>query len=277
MKRLASELRLLGAIELFLHASDYERHPALSDACAHPDASLSSDSYQISLLSDHGVTEFSRGTHFEEAIRAQAEQTCVNKTSSTLINLMALVTVTNRPIFSVYPEANAAFRPLYHTCILPLQEYGIGKAREDTLYIMWSRDGDLDTSSGTTYTPNHFTPLIQTHENDPFEDEWTSEEKANVAADDTAERKAEKADAAVDVTIERREEKAYVAADVTIERREENDDVTDDAAIERREEKVNVAVDDTVEMREEKVNVAVDDTVEMSEEKANVAVDDTLD
>ena len=35
------------------------------------------------------------------------------------------------------------------------------------MYILWSRDGNLDNKSGSVFTPNHFVPLIE-QSDDPF-------------------------------------------------------------------------------------------------------------
>lgn len=70
---------------------------------------------------------------------------------------MGLATVIKRPIFSVYPNANLALRPLMHGLIHPRL---CSPADASPVHIMWSRDGNLDNRPGAIFQPHHFVPLV---------------------------------------------------------------------------------------------------------------------
>ena len=80
-----------------------------------------------------------------------------DKVRSSLVNLMALSTVLKWPIFSVYQNTNPALRPLIHGLVHPR----VSSATDVLpIYILWSRDSNLDNRSGAVYRPNHFVPLV---------------------------------------------------------------------------------------------------------------------
>ena len=85
-----------------------------------------------------------------------------------MFHLMALATVMGRPIFSVYPNAVSSIRILLHGVIVPRV---INHMRSmPTVFIMWSRDGNLDATRGVWFQPNHFIPLLEVEEGDPIKE-----------------------------------------------------------------------------------------------------------
>ena len=79
-----------------------------------------------------------------------------------MFNILALANVVERPIVSVYPEANDLIRMVLHTTVFP---FNTNLYNEDSFILMWSRDGDLDRTPGVPFSPNHFVPLVQVMEN----------------------------------------------------------------------------------------------------------------
>ena len=103
--------------------------------------------------------DVSNGKRRLECLKKQAEETCIKKTWAGLIHFMALSSVLRRGVFTVYPEASPAIRSLFHGLIHPRQEV----TSKDVLYIMFTRDSNLDSNPGSTFVPNHFCPLVKIH------------------------------------------------------------------------------------------------------------------
>ena len=62
-------------------------------------------------------------------------------------------------LFSVYPNTASCVRILFH---------GVTETRVisqeksmPTVFIVWSRDGNLDATRGVWFHPNHFIPLLE--------------------------------------------------------------------------------------------------------------------
>ena len=72
---------------------------------------------------------------------------------------MALSSVLECRIYSVYQNCNLGIRALLSGIILP-----VGKCNSSiTLQILWSRDSSLDTTPSLPYEPNHFVPVLRTN------------------------------------------------------------------------------------------------------------------
>ena len=112
---LAPILRLLVAGERtgFLNAKYYATHPCFSTLSGkttfHP-GSL----FAVSLSCDHHDLR-----QKENVIRKEAIETCKQGKWATLVQIMALASVSRRPVFSVYPLASKALRPLLHRKLFP--------------------------------------------------------------------------------------------------------------------------------------------------------------
>ena len=76
-------------------------------------------------------------------------------TCGTMLHVYSLSTVLRRKIHSCYPDANPCLRPYYNTEIKPRTN-----TSAKTIYILWSRDGNLDSRVNEPYQPNHFVPLL---------------------------------------------------------------------------------------------------------------------
>lgn len=148
-------LRFLTACELFLNAEFYANHEKLSEANA--ECSYSEKTLFILMVTSAGEKEWQSTRRAVEAVKAEAMSASKDKVCSSLVHLMALSTVLKRPIFSVYPNTNPALRPLIHGLVHPRVS---SAADVLPIYMLWSRDGNLDNRSGAVYQPNHFVPLV---------------------------------------------------------------------------------------------------------------------
>ena len=83
--------------------------------------------------------------------------TCRNKQWEGLVEMMALSTVTRNNVYSVYPDASPAMRPLFHGLIKPC----IARDVSRTCYIMWSRCSSFDNEG--VFQLNHFVSLSEVH------------------------------------------------------------------------------------------------------------------
>lgn len=148
-------LRFLTACELFLNAEFYANHEKLSEANA--ECSYSEKTLFILMVTSAGEKQGQSTRRAVEAVKAEAMSASKDKVCSSLVHLMALSTVLKRPIFSVYPNTNPALRPLIHGLVHPRVS---SAADVLPIYMLWSRDGNLDNRSGAVYQLNHFVPLV---------------------------------------------------------------------------------------------------------------------
>ena len=72
-----------------------------------------------------------------------------------MLILLGLVEVIKRPVVSIYPNTNLNIRPIYHQKIVPSSV-----VEDNPLYIMWSKDNDLDAGKGVVYQSNHIVPVV---------------------------------------------------------------------------------------------------------------------
>ncbi|CAG2252154.1 unnamed protein product [Mytilus edulis] len=141
-------LRYLVAAELYLNAEQYANHPVLREAQS--DNRMFTDHIDTIfslLLTDESCDEFDRVRCKNSTVKFEARLTCRNFRWSSLIHLLALVNIMDRPIFSVYPSVNEGFRSLFHRIIYPVRQYNYSESNNNqpTFGIMWTRDGDLDS------------------------------------------------------------------------------------------------------------------------------------
>lgn len=169
---LAPILRLLVAGELFLNAKYYATHPRFSTLSGkttfHP-GSL----FAVSLSCDHHDLR-----QRENVIRKEAIETCRQGKWAALVQIMALASVLRRPVFSVYPLASKALRPLLHGKIFPRESVQLRypAPTDRTVYIMFSRDSSLSSIPGVGFNPNHFVPLFPA-EDKPRDKQYSFDEK----------------------------------------------------------------------------------------------------
>lgn len=137
----------------------YAQHKQIDIAARHPDASLTADSFRCLTLTDKANKVYNECQDFRRAIEIEARETCKVGNWSSFVHIMAISGLLKRNIWSVYPDSNKGIRPLFHSQITqPMAD-----CTKD-MYIMWSRDGNLDNREGYPFEPNHFVPLIPMHE-----------------------------------------------------------------------------------------------------------------
>ena len=74
-----------------------------------------------------------------------------------MLVLLALVEVIKRPVTSIYPNTNQAFRLLYHQKIVP----SVVVEDSTPLFILWSKAGELDSGKKTVFQANHIVPVVE--------------------------------------------------------------------------------------------------------------------
>ena len=112
-------LRLLTAIELFLHASYYARHPKFLSGMKSPSADVPDDIMFTLCLSDSGMKMWESTKGREDAIKREAATGCRVAKWSVMVHLMALANVIGRSIFSAFPKDCSKARPFFHGEIIP--------------------------------------------------------------------------------------------------------------------------------------------------------------
>ena len=116
---LSDVIRLLIAGELFFFSEHYiqtiqDRFFKLENDTPYSEATVFS-----TILTEAGAKETTNSKNRLEAIHAEARDTCLTNNWNGMVKMMALSTVLPRPIFSVYPEANPALRPIPYWTIPP--------------------------------------------------------------------------------------------------------------------------------------------------------------
>ena len=151
-------LRILTAIELFENADYYEKHPrfreALQSGCSFGELTV----FTLA-LKEPGIVEWERSHSRVSAVQSEAIGGCQLGGWSSLMHIMGLATVIRRPIFTLYPNCAEGIRPLLHGIVKP--RVNMPDVVPTCFYILWSRDGDLDSRPNAVYIPNHFVPLFQ--------------------------------------------------------------------------------------------------------------------
>ncbi|VDI37411.1 Hypothetical predicted protein [Mytilus galloprovincialis] len=154
--RLSTTLRILTGAKLFINANKYAHHPKLKLAHDCPEITYDRKNLfaillreKASMVSDH-----------VEAVQTEAAVTCYDRQWSGMFDIMALSPVLKKNIWAAYPDCNHNIRPIISgvveqlSCTIPQSDL------ENTLFILWSRDGDLDSTRGHPFEPNHFVPII---------------------------------------------------------------------------------------------------------------------
>ena len=92
----------------------------------------------------------------EDCIIKEAQRCRKLNTYASMVVLLGLVEVIKRHVYSIYPNTNHNICNIYHQKINP------SNCTEDKLlYLLWSKDTDLDTKKGVAFKPNHFVPVVQ--------------------------------------------------------------------------------------------------------------------
>ena len=144
---LASVLRALVSIELFLHRQFYAKHPYLEEKIsAIPDKSLLE--FCLKSISTDGVSH-------EEAICREAISNCNTREWSSMICMFALSSVLKSPIKSIYPTTSTIYSILFNGVIQPR----VTPISEPMKHIMWTKSLSFNEIGGT-FRSNHFVPVI---------------------------------------------------------------------------------------------------------------------
>ena len=139
-------------LELYLNASDYANHPAISKASEKLETEarlLVPDVLSIDEGQDEWYTTFNQ----RDAIRREAVNISQNYKSVPLLAYFGMATMLEQPLFSVYPVTNFNLRALYHQMIHPLHS----ETEKEAMNILWSQT--VRNKKGP-YRPNHFVPIV---------------------------------------------------------------------------------------------------------------------
>ena len=92
----------------------------------------------------------------------QFEGNCTPKRRGSLVNVLALSTVLQEVITSIFPDVPLHFRTLVHTTVKPARKIkAIKHPQKHRIAILWSRDGSFDTRPGSVYQPNHVVHVLK--------------------------------------------------------------------------------------------------------------------
>lgn len=149
---LSNVLRMLTAAEVYIHANQYANHPKLQRAVDCPEITYSSNNLFSIMLRD----EASIISEPVKAIEKEALVTCRDKQWSGMVDIMGIASVLHTNIWSVYPDCNSNIRPFISGIVEPL----IPSNDSENIFIMWSRDGNMDITHGRPFEPNHFIPIL---------------------------------------------------------------------------------------------------------------------
>lgn len=127
----------------------------------------------FSLLLDSGGTDIDKKTIIEN----EAILTCDDRRWSSMIHILALSSVLETNVISVYPEANVGIRPMFNATIQPASPQTTSRA----LTIMWSRDDNLDNRDGAVFQPNHFVALLIRDSQDQNKTKTQGNKRSNVS------------------------------------------------------------------------------------------------
>ena len=152
-----TSLRLLVASELFFNVEFYVTHEAFkmtAELTKIPENVL----FPLALTTN-GDRAIANGGSRIDAVKAEAVATCKDEDWGSLIHMMAMASVIRRPVYSLYPEVNFRFHPLMMNLLKPQISHS-GDTSDKPVYLLWSRDGNLDNKPNVWYTPNHIVPVI---------------------------------------------------------------------------------------------------------------------
>ena len=111
------------------------------------------------LLSDESSKCF-KGDRVE-CINKEATLNLRDRNWSSMVCMMALSSVIERDIISIYPKCSETkIRALLDCTIRPRVEVIV----IDPIRILWSRAGGLDVRPNSRFAPNHFVPVIRCNE-----------------------------------------------------------------------------------------------------------------
>ncbi|CAG2206786.1 unnamed protein product [Mytilus edulis] len=120
---LADRIRLLSALELYQNRTLYANLSHLEEVAKHPETGNGNLEHLFTcLLQDGSLNIYDVAKNREDALTYEALQTCHAGNWAGMFNIMAIATVFNISIYSVYPEACRGIRPLLHRKIDPVSK-----------------------------------------------------------------------------------------------------------------------------------------------------------
>ena len=156
-----SLLRLFVALELLLNMDFYIQHPRLT-SFSNTDSHHPDTLFSLCLTTNSDQVFHDKSCSREEAILSEARVASKSYEWSGFFHVAALSSVLCRPIFSTYPHCNTWIRDFLRCEIGPRNPTVL--LFSEPLFILWSREGNLDNRAGTWFSPNHFVPLYKTGE-----------------------------------------------------------------------------------------------------------------
>ena len=148
-------LRMMASRELYLNSSHY----AETTWPEHSQGPFSKESIFTSMLSNEATNRFDRSKDIVDAIKIEAVRLITEEdrftTWGTLLHMFAISSSIGRQIYSIYPDANEYLCPHYNRIIQPRDT-----SSSTAIYILWTRDGNLDNRFDEPFQPNHFVPLL---------------------------------------------------------------------------------------------------------------------
>ena len=111
-------------------------------------------------LSRDGDGIFTSGGSRPDAVKAEAIAGCQRKKWSCLFHFMPLATVLRWPIVSLYLNIQFKHHTLLHNTVLKPHLPPLDNDDNDPVYLLWSRDGNLDSRPTTWYIADHFVPIV---------------------------------------------------------------------------------------------------------------------
>ena len=145
-------LRILTTTEFFENAHFYGNHmhprfrEAMQSGCSFGEATV----FTLALR-EPGIAEWERSNSCVSAVQSNAIRGCQLGEWSSLIHIMALATVISRPIFTIYPNCSEGIRSFLHGLVKPRDM--LETVSSDCLYIIWSKEGGLDSCQNAVYVP----------------------------------------------------------------------------------------------------------------------------
>lgn len=155
-------LRLLVALELLLNTDYYIHHPRLT-SFSNTDSHHPDTLFSLCLTTNSDQVFHDKSRSREEAIWSEARVASKSYEWSGFFHVAALSSVLCRPIFSAYPHCNTWICDFLHCEIGPRNHTLLSS---ETLFLLWSREGNLDNRASVWFSPNHFVPLYTTVENE---------------------------------------------------------------------------------------------------------------
>ena len=147
-------LRVMVSIELFLNAPFYASHPIFVSTFSNHEGKVSTTIKNLLPMSV-SLASLESGLTGEDLVRVEAISNCTEKVWSSFICILALSTVVNRKICSLYPDFghekykllfNQEIHPrhalptlllLFVSYLLLLVQYQLGKSLSQTILFHW--------------------------------------------------------------------------------------------------------------------------------------------